>query len=81
MLPSPATIRHFDFLLVDARDKNEAQIERHEKKIAEMKVELHEQQKRTRDKLNKNISAENTFNKVLRGIDDLVRLVPTKSFH
>ncbi|CAB3219922.1 unnamed protein product [Arctia plantaginis] len=61
--------------ILDARDRNEAQTERHERKIVEMTMELNEQQQRTRDKLNQNIAAENTFNKVLKGIDDLVKLI------
>ncbi|XP_026755102.2 uncharacterized protein LOC113515144 [Galleria mellonella] len=60
--------------ILDQRDINEARGEKQDKSIASLKAELEAKRKRTQHMQELNSSAEATIVKVLRGIDDLVRL-------
>ncbi|XP_060806801.1 uncharacterized protein LOC106133239 [Amyelois transitella] len=60
--------------ILDQRDINEAREEQQVKKLTELTAELDAQRIRTREMHELNISADATIAKVLKGIDDLVRL-------
>ncbi|XP_068623274.1 coiled-coil domain-containing protein 63-like [Battus philenor] len=60
--------------IVDQRDINEGREERENKRLEELTVALEEQRVRTQDMAEKNNNAEAVILKVLKGIDDLVRL-------
>ncbi|XP_069357142.1 coiled-coil domain-containing protein 63-like [Maniola hyperantus] len=60
--------------IMDQRDINEAREENQDKRLAELKVELERKRGRTQHMLELNRSADATVQKVLKGIDDLVRL-------
>lgn len=58
---------------MDQRDINEAREEKQDKRLAELKLELEMKRTRTQHMQELNNNADATIQKVLRGIDDLVR--------
>ncbi|XP_012552202.1 uncharacterized protein LOC101738429 [Bombyx mori] len=60
--------------ILDQRDINEAREEKQDKRIAEMTRELQQQRDRTQNAVELTNVADTTIMKVLKGIDDLVRL-------
>ncbi|KAL0818071.1 hypothetical protein ABMA28_008607 [Loxostege sticticalis] len=60
--------------ILDQRDINEAREERQDKRLAEIKLEYEKRRARTQKMQDLNTEADATILKVLRGIDDLVRL-------
>ncbi|XP_059053242.1 uncharacterized protein LOC131847639 [Achroia grisella] len=60
--------------ILDQRDINEAREEKQDKRIVSMKVELEARRARIQHMQELNSTADATIVKVLRGIDDLVRL-------
>lgn len=58
---------------MDQRDINEAREEKQDKRLAELKLELEIKRARTQHMQELNNNADATIQKVLRGIDDLVR--------
>ncbi|VVC97067.1 unnamed protein product [Leptidea sinapis] len=60
--------------ILDQRDMNEAHEEKQKKRLMEMTNELAVKRQRTQNVLDANMQAEATITKVLKGIDDLVRL-------
>ncbi|XP_030031746.2 outer dynein arm protein 1-like [Manduca sexta] len=60
--------------ILDQRDINEAREEKQDKRLAQVTRELEAQRARCANKLELNTTADATIVKVLRGIDELVRL-------
>ncbi|CAF4885766.1 unnamed protein product [Pieris macdunnoughi] len=60
--------------ILDQRDMNEAREEKEDKRLAELKLQLEKKRERTAAILDANNNTEATILKVLKGIDDLVRL-------
>ncbi|XP_045503818.1 outer dynein arm-docking complex subunit 1-like [Colias croceus] len=60
--------------IMDQRDINEAREEKQDKRLTEIRLELENKKEQVRGILEANNNAEATILKVLRGIDDLVRL-------
>lgn len=59
---------------MDQRDVNEAREEKQDRKLAEDTKKLEMQRARTLLTLERNVAADNTIAKVLKGIDELVKL-------
>ncbi|CAH2051717.1 unnamed protein product, partial [Iphiclides podalirius] len=60
--------------ILDQRDMNESRDDKHDKRLLELKTNLNEQHRRSQEMAEKNETAEALIMKVLKGIDDLVRL-------
>ncbi|CAK1541454.1 unnamed protein product [Leptosia nina] len=60
--------------ILDQRDMNEAREEKEDKRLAELRLQLQTKREQTGAILESNNTAEATILKVLKGIDDLVRL-------
>ncbi|CAK1590585.1 unnamed protein product [Parnassius mnemosyne] len=60
--------------ILDQRDFNEAREEKQEKQLTELKISLDGQRRLTQQTAERNANADATIIKVLKGIDDLVRL-------
>lgn len=58
---------------VDQRDMNEAREDNQDKRLADLNRTLQKERERTQQTLELNNLADATIQKVLRGIDDLVR--------
>ncbi|CAH0595520.1 unnamed protein product [Chrysodeixis includens] len=65
--------------IMDQRDINEAREEKQDKKLAELTKQLEIQRARTQQTLDSNVAADNTIVKVLKGIDELVKLAKCDS--
>ncbi|XP_061722310.1 outer dynein arm-docking complex subunit 1-like [Cydia pomonella] len=61
-------------LILDQRDINEAREEMQTKRLVSMRLALDQQRVKVQEKRDLDVAAENTIIKVLKGIDDLVRL-------
>ncbi|XP_047999080.1 uncharacterized protein LOC125236347 [Leguminivora glycinivorella] len=61
-------------LILDQRDINEAREEMQTKRLVSMRLELDQQRVKVQEKRDLETAAENTITKVLKGIDDLVKL-------
>ncbi|CAH2266304.1 jg17839 [Pararge aegeria aegeria] len=60
--------------IMDQRDMNEAREEKQDKRLAELKVELDKKRENTQHMMELNHNTDAVIQKVLKGIDDLVRL-------